>query len=141
MPGPISVRFADSEDLTWCGSQDESVDQEALEGKIPRKEILIAELAGKRVGYLRLEYLWSKIPYIGPVRVNQEQRGQGVGQAMLRTLEEFLRESEFRVLMSSSQVNEPRAQEWHRKMGFQECGIIAGINKGGIGEVFFTKPL
>ena len=141
MPGPISVRFADSEDLTWCGSQDESVDQEALEGKIPRKEILIAELAGKRVGYLRLEYLWSKIPYIGPVRVNQEQRGQGVGQAMLRTLEEFLRESEFRVLMSSSQVNEPGAQEWHRKMGFQECGIIAGINKGGIGEVFFTKPL
>jgi hypothetical protein len=64
VPGPISVRFAGSEDLTWCGSQDESVDQEVLEGKIPRKEILIAELAGKRVGYLRLEYLWSKIPYI-----------------------------------------------------------------------------
>ncbi len=80
-------------------------------------------------------------PYIGLVKVNQEKRGQGVGRAMLRFLEEFLRENEFRVLMSSSQVNEPRAQEWHRKMGFQESGIVVGINKGGIGEVFFTKPL
>jgi hypothetical protein len=33
------------------------------------------------------------------------------------------------------------AQEWQRKIGFQECGIIAGISQGGIGEVFFTKPL
>jgi len=139
--GRVTVRFAGSEDLTWCSNQDESVDQKILERKIPWKELLIAEMAGKRVGYLRLEYLWSKIPYIGLVKVNQQQRGQGVGQAMLRFLEPFLRENEFRVLMSSSQVNEPRAQEWHRKMGFQECGIIAGINKGGIGEVFFTKPL
>ena len=141
MPGPISVRFAGSEDLSWCGSQDESLDQEVLERKIPWKELPIAELAGKMVGYLRLEYLWSKIPYIGLVKVNQEQRGQGVGRAMLRFLEEFLHENEFRVLMSSSQVNEPRAQEWHRKMEFQESGIVVGINKGGIGEIFFTKPL
>jgi hypothetical protein len=43
--------------------------------------------------------------------------------------------------MGSSQVNEPMVQEWQRKMGFQECGIIAGIIQGGIGEVFFTKSL
>ena len=141
MPGRFTVRFAGSDDLAWCSNQDESVDQDVLERKIPWKELLIAEMAGKRVGYLRLEYLWSKIPYIGLVKVNQEQRGQGVGRAMLRFLEAFLRENKFRVLMSSSQVNEPRAQEWHRKMEFQESGIVVGINKGGIGEIFFTKPL
>jgi hypothetical protein len=26
-------------------------------------------------------------------------------------------------------------------MGFEECGIINGINDGGIGEVFFRKYL
>lgn len=141
MPGQIRVRFAGSQDLTWCQGQDEFIDIEVLERKIPSKEILVAEVAEKKVGYLRLEYLWSKIHYIGLVKVNQEQRGHGVGQAMLKFLEAFLREKEFKILMSSSQVNEARAQEWHRKMGFQESGIIAGINKGGIGEVFFTKPL
>ena len=78
MSGRATVRFAGSEDLNCCSSQDESVDQEVLEGKVPWKELLIAEMAGKRVGYLRLEFLWSKIPYIGLVKVNQEQRGRGV---------------------------------------------------------------
>ena len=44
-------------------------------------------------------------------------------------------------LYSSSQVDEPPPQAWHRHMGFQECGIIAGINEGGVGEVFFRKAL
>jgi hypothetical protein len=26
-------------------------------------------------------------------------------------------------------------------MGFKECGIIAGINRGDIGEIFFRKQL
>jgi len=73
VPGRFTVRFAGSDDLAWCSNQDESVDQDVLERKIPWKELLIAEMAGKRVGYLRLEYLWSKIPYIGLVKVNQEQ--------------------------------------------------------------------
>jgi len=26
-------------------------------------------------------------------------------------------------------------------MGFEECGMINGLNQGGIGEVFFRKTL
>lgn len=122
MSGRATVRFAGSEDLTGCSNQDESIDQEVVEGKIQSKELLIAEMAGKRVGYLRLEYLWSKIPYIGLVKVNQEQRGQGIGRAMLRFLEEFLRENEFRVLMSSSQVNEPGPKNGTEKWDSKKAG-------------------
>lgn len=43
-------------------------------------------------------------------------------------------------LYSSSQANEAEPQQWHRHMGFAECGIINGINDG-IGEVLFVKPL
>jgi len=45
------------------------------------------------------------------------------------------------VLFSSSQANEPEPQAWHRHVGFEECGFIAGINEGGVGEVFFRKVL
>ena len=38
-------------------------------------------------------------------------------------------------------MNEAEPQAWHRAAGFRECGIIAGINEGGIGEVFFRKEL
>ncbi len=93
------------------------------------------------MGYLRLEYLWSKIPYVGLIRVQEAFRRRGVGRAIVDFLDRFLRENGHKVLMSSSQVNEPSAQAWHRAVGFEECGIIAGINKNGIGEVFFRKSL
>ena len=43
--------------------------------------------------------------------------------------------------MSSSQADEPEPQTWHRAIGFEECGIISGLNEGGIGEIFFRKKL
>ncbi|MFU8827154.1 MAG: hypothetical protein ACNA70_06650 [Brevefilum sp.] len=30
---------------------------------------------------------------------------------------------------------------WHRHMGFAECGVINGLNQGGVGEVIFRKSL
>jgi hypothetical protein len=44
-------------------------------------------------------------------------------------------------LYSSSQVDEPEPQAWHRRAGFKERGILTGLNDGGVGEVFFRKSL
>jgi hypothetical protein len=60
---------------------------------------------------------------------------------MLEYLEEALRSSGHSVLFSSSQVDEAEPQTWHRRMGFRECGIINGVNDGGVGEVFFAKDI
>lgn len=81
------------------------------------------------------------VPYIGLIFVQEEYQRQGIGRAILGFLEASLRSKGYKVLLSSSQVNEPPSQAWHRAVGFQECGILAGINEGGIGEVFFRKSL
>ena len=104
------------------------------------EDIVIAEWNGKQVGYVRLEYLWSIVPYISLIRVLPEYRRQGVGKALLRFIETFLRGAGHDALYSSSQADEPEPQAWHRHVGFEECGFIAGINDG-IGEVFFYKRL
>jgi N-acetylglutamate synthase-like GNAT family acetyltransferase len=109
--------------------------------KIEWQEVIIAEINSDPVGYLRLEYLWSAIPYIALVRVLVERRGKGVGKTMLRYTENYLREKGHEMLYSSTQVDEAEAQRWHRGEGFEECGMIAGINEGGIGEVIFRKRL
>lgn len=136
-----TVRFAEMGDLTWCAGVDRDIGRAAVRRKIVLREIVLSEVGGELVGYLRLEYLWSKLPYVGLVRVQEEFRRLGVGRAIVYFLEDFLRERGYKVLMSSSQVNEPSAQAWHRAVGFEECGIIAGINEKGIGEVFFRKFL
>ncbi len=142
MADGIKVRFADPMDLGGCIAMDDpNLPAEIIERKIAQHEIIVAEKAGRLVGYLRLEYLWSMVPYIGLIWVVEDQRQQGIGRAMLRYLEGILCRQGHKTLYSSSQANEPEPQAWHRHIGFQECGFIAGINEGGIGEVFFRKDL
>lgn len=109
--------------------------------KIALGELLLVEAARQAIGYLRLEYIWGKVPYIGLIWLVPEYRGLGIGTATLKFVEAHLRERGHTCLLSSSQVNEAEPQAWHRAVGFRECGIIAGINEGGIGEVFFRKEL
>ena len=138
---PILVRFAVPEDLAWCATRDYGIPSTIIARKIELGEILVAEAAGELTGYLRLEYLWSVVPYIALIGVAEQHRRRGVGRAMLAFLEAHLRGTGCTLLLSSSQVNEPEPQAWHRHMGFEECGILAGINAGGVGEVFFRKAL
>jgi len=85
--------------------------------------------------------LWSKLPYIALIRVLAAHRRSGVGRALLGYVEEEAAGRGHRVLYSSSQADEPAPQAWHRRMGFAECGFLAGVNEGGVGEVFFRKLL
>ena len=148
MSEEIVIRFARLDDLDFA-YQDGYIPAKILKSKIEAQlalnpdrieDVVIAEWNGKRVGYVRLEYLWSIVPYIALIQVLPEYRRQGVGKALLRFIETFLREARHEALYSSSQADEPEPQAWHRHVGFVECGFIAGINHG-VGEVFFRKSL
>ncbi len=148
MPDEIVIRFARVDDLDFA-YQDGYIPPEVLKRKIEAhaalnpdriEDVVIAEWNGERVGYVRLEYLWSIMPYISLIRVLPEYRRQGVGKALLQFIETFLYDAGHEALYSSSQADEPEPQAWHRRMGFEECGFITGINEG-VGEVFFRKSL
>ena len=137
----VLVRFAGPEDLEWCVVEDSYVTEKIIRNKIVNDEILVVELDGQLIGYIRLEFLWSSIPYIGLIFVNDEYRKAGIGRKMMDHLEDHLRAHGHDIVMSSSQANEPEPQAWHRAVGFEECGIINGLNEGDIGEIFFRKKL
>lgn len=136
----LSIRFATPADSDFV-QQDQYLPLEIVRRKIEWREIIVAEIEGQLVGYLRLEYLWSKIPYIALIRVTPEHRRRGIGKQLLTFAEAFFRGQGHTVLYSSSQVNEAEPQAWHRHAGFEECGVISGINEGGVGELFFCKRL
>lgn len=135
------VRFAGPEDLEWCVVEDVHVTEQIIRQKIMNDEILVAELDGQLIGYIRLEYLWSIKPYIGVIFVVDDYRHEGIGRKLLNYLESHLKKYGHEELYSSSQANEPEPQSWHRATGFVECGIINGINDDGVGEIFFRKIL
>jgi GNAT superfamily N-acetyltransferase len=137
---PFSVRYAKWADRAFVG-QDHYIPEKSLRRKIQAGEIIIALKNDEPAGYLRLDYLWSMVPYIALIWVERKFRQKGCGKALLNFVEITLKEQGHALLFSSSQVDEAEPQAWHRHMGFEECGVINGINEGGIGEIFFRKKL
>jgi GNAT superfamily N-acetyltransferase len=102
--------------------------------------LIVAERNKQAVGYAYIQYLWTKVSLLALLYVVEEHRRQGVGKAILAYLEAFLCERGHVTLYSSSQADEPPPQAWHRHVGFEECGFLAGLNDGA-GEIFFRKRL
>lgn len=136
----VKVRFAELKDLRYCAGCDfKHVSKTVLRSRIREKAVIIAETCGKPAGYLRLEYIWLKIPYVSIISVDKEYRRKGIGTKIIHFTERWLSRHGHTALYSSSQANEPEPQTWHRRIGFEECGFIAGINEKGIGEIFSEK--
>lgn len=141
MTGPtLLVRHADEGDVAFL-CQDGYLPESAIRRKVAEGDAFVAARDGIPVGYLRLERLWSKLPYIELVRVMEPHRRSGVGRALLAFVEAEAAARGCAALYSSSQANEPEPQAWHRRMGFVECGILNGVNEGGVGELFLRKIL
>lgn len=134
----IVVRLATQEDQSFVG-RDGYISDTRLRDKIDAGEVFLVSQGQRPCGYLRLEFLWSILPYIALIWVREDARGKGLSRALLTFVEDHLASRGHTVLYSSSQLDEPQPQAWHRHMGFEECGVINGINDGGIGEVFFRK--
>ena len=155
----VKVRFAELKDLYFCIKSDwQHVDayrgkmfmKKYLRRKIEAKDVILAEVDGKPVGYLRMRYLGLIVPSLDIIVVNEKYRRKGVGTAMINFLEEYLlKHKGYKVytcdgnalLYSSAEATAIESKAWHRALRFKECGIIAGCNKGGIGEIFFRKIL
>jgi predicted GNAT superfamily acetyltransferase len=138
--GSIQVRLANPRDLGFvAGDGDLPIDVVAQ--LVEQRRVYLASLDGEPAGYARIEYLWSKFPFISLVRVVERHRRRGLGRALLAAIESDAKRAGQTHLYSSSQADEPEPQAWHRHMGFVECGYIAGINPGDVGEIFFRKPL
>lgn len=136
----IAVRAATESDLGFV-SQDGYLPAAVVKRKVRDSDVFVACRNGEPVGYLRLEWLWSKLPYIELIRVLEPHRRGGVGRTLLAHAEAEALGRGHSALYSSSQADEPEPQAWHRRMGFVECGLLAGLNEGGVGEVFFRKTL
>ena len=115
--------------------------EDLLARKLAGGEIALAEAEGRVVGYLALERLWALVPFVAHVWVDPAYRQRGLGRALLALLEAEVRAQGQPFYYSSSQADEPEPQAWRRRTGFEECGILAGHDEGGVGEVFFRKWL
>ncbi len=131
------VRFAQPGDITQLCELDHAVDKQKVERLIVQQQYIIAEVDDRIVGLIRLEYIWTTLPYMGLIWILPDYRKRGLSKQLLRYLCVYLRDHRHQQLFSSSQANEPEPQAWHRYVGFVDSGCVRGANEGGIDEVVF----
>ncbi len=137
----IRVQFANPEHLEACMELENIPLRRVIVAKIQAQDVVIALWNHEVAGYLRLEYLWGKVPLIGLIRVREERQKQGLGRCLLSFTCKHLQSQGHTFLLSSSSAHEPEPQTWHRQQGFRECGILLGVNERGQSEIFFRRPL
>ena len=95
----VIVRYAELKDLDFCMKSDfQHVDayrgrmfmENYLRRRIEANDVIVAEVDGRTVGYLRIEYLGLIAPYLGIIGVDEEYQRKGIGTAMITFLEEHL---------------------------------------------------
>ena len=142
MSGPPPIRPATADDVPFVRDDCRSyLPPDVLFELIARGDLLIAERDGQAIGYAALDRLGAVHPFLVAIWVLAPYRRGGIGRALLATVERSARARGHTVLYSSSSGDEPAPQAWHRHVGFAECGFIAGLNTGGVGEVLFRKLL
>lgn len=132
----MKIRFAKVNDLKKCKPFDSRLTQSRISSMVKEKEIVIALQGSKIIGYLRLEFIWLKVPYLSWILVDQDQRRQGIAAEIVAFLASSLRKKGHKYILSSYQDNAPDSKRWHTKLGFKKCGKISTINEDNSTEIF-----
>lgn len=95
----------------------------------PNSTFLLAELAGRAVGYAKL--IRNEVPEcvtepnaieLSRLYVDQNVLGAGIGPALMQHCFAFAREAGFQAMFLGVWEHNPRAQAFYRKWGFERVG-------------------
>lgn len=135
------VRLATPSDIPKLQALDGWPKEHVWKHKIAGGEVIVLELAGEVIGLIRYELLWTTVPFMSLIVIEESHRGKGYSKLLLEFLKNHLREQGRVALLSSSQTDEPEPQNWHRHMGFKSNGIIENIMDDDVGEIVYRMML
>jgi N-acetylglutamate synthase-like GNAT family acetyltransferase len=72
-----SVRHAQAGDIDWLATHDRWPRAEDWPLKVAARHIYVAEHAGERAGWARLDVVWSTVPFMAMIQVLPPWRGRG----------------------------------------------------------------
>ncbi|MBY4609037.1 GNAT family N-acetyltransferase [Rhizobium sp. 9T] len=137
----VKVASASQADIDWLVREDASAGRAWVSRCVALGEYLVAREDSEIVGFLRFSRFWGKVPYMEMIRVLPDHRRSGIGTALFLAWEKAMRGDGTRLLMTSSECDESRPQDWHRRNGFIETGTIELPGLQSVPEVFFIKHI
>jgi ribosomal-protein-alanine N-acetyltransferase len=104
-------------------------------------EVFVAVHEGARAGFIRLQRRGvAGSPYVASIAVAAEQRGGGVGRALLRFAEERCRAEHRHIFLCVSSFN-TRARALYEREGWRQVGELEDYVIDGASELLMHKRL
>lgn len=123
----LCIRTAAIGDYDRLCGHEHHVSDEVLRACLREGRMLVAELDGRLVGWLRWNLFWDIVPFMNHLRVLDEFRGRGFGRRLVRRWEDDMREKGHEKVMTSSAQDEC-AQHFYVHLGYLAIGgfMLAG---------------
>jgi GNAT superfamily N-acetyltransferase len=112
---------ADKQHFHFLEKHDNHICRDMLKRKIEDSEVLIIELNGTCIGWLRYGLFWDGIPFMNMLFVLNGYRGKGYGRLLVGFWEKWLQEKGYKRFLTSTLANED-AQHFYRKLGYTDIG-------------------
>ena len=107
--------------LSFLQENDSHISKETLIKKIEEEEILIMEVNGTCIGWLRYSLFWDEIPFMNMLYFLEDYRQKGYGKSLVDYWEKILMKKGHKRFLTSTLANED-AQHFYRKVGYRDIG-------------------
>ncbi len=133
-----TTRLASTSDLPFLGEVDRHVSPEVLTDVVSAGRVLVVEVDGLQVGFLRWGLFWDQVPFMNLLWVLPDWRGQGVGTALVDAWEKSQLVAGHSMVLTST-VSAETAQHLYRRLGYVDSGALLLPDEPA--ELLFRKPL
>jgi ribosomal protein S18 acetylase RimI-like enzyme len=130
----MKIRQAVPEDFTEIDSFDVFAGDRKTE--IQRNEVWVAMREGKIAGYITFNRSFYQKPFIQYLNVKVEYRKQGVGQALIESIEKRCDQEK---LFTSTESNNLTMLKMLEKRNFKIVGVIEQLQE--VAEIIYCKEI
>lgn len=132
------IRIATEDDLPFLEKNDRHIRLSEIRALVGQNRILLAEMDGVIVGWLRWGLFWDNTPFMNMLYFLEGYRGKGYGRQIVEHWETQMRQEGYDLVMTSS-LSDEQAQHFYRKLGYVDSGSL--LLPGEALEIIFTKSL
>jgi len=119
----FEVRYVTESDRVFWFTLDEHFNESEFYLKIRDKRGYIISIEGNPIGVMRYNLMWDNTPFLTFINIDDVHHGKGYGRQAMLFWENEMRELGYKMVMTSTQVDE-QAQHFYRKLGYKERGGI-----------------
>lgn len=147
--GPIDIRApADDDEVHACAEMMSSSEPWLTLGRThdqavkiltsPTREVYVGVIDGRLVGFVVLIMRGAFVGFVQTLAVEPDQRGRGIGEALMRFAEDRILRDTTNVFLCVSSFNDG-AMRFYRRLGYEVVGELRDMIIGGHSEILMRK--